>query len=114
MEAIILAVLIGLGIAFFATQNTQGITVHLINYSWKAVPIYVVMACSLLLGLMLAWILSVAQSLSSYFSLHKKDDKIKQANKTIAELTKQVHNLELENAKLDPEKDKDLKDDKAI
>lgn len=114
MEAIILAVIIGLCIAFFATQNTQVITIHLMNYSWKAIPLYLVIIFSLLVGLILSWILSIIQSLSSFFSIHKKDDKIREANKSIAELTKKVHSLELENAALSPQKDQNADDDKAL
>lgn len=114
MEAIILAVAIGLGFAFFATQNTQGVSLFLLNYSWKHIPLYFVIVGSLLLGLILAWILSIIQALSSFFSLHKKDEKIKEANKTISELTKRVHALELENGNHNSKNSKDVEDEKTL
>lgn len=100
MEIIIFAVIVGSGIAYFATQNTNLISLHLGPYLTPEVPLYFVIIGTLLLGLLLSWIFSLVNSISSKMTLHGKENEIKKDEKTIAELTKEIHQLELENTRL--------------
>ncbi len=97
---LILAVLFAFAIAFFATQNTAGITLHLASYVFSGVPLYVVMLIALLVGLFIAWIVHMFDSLNSTFTIHGKDANLRKANDIILDLKKQVQNLQGENASL--------------
>lgn len=114
MEVIILAVVVGSGIAYFATQNTSLVTLHFGPYTLLNIPLYLVVTATLLLGLLLAWIFSLVNSLSSKITLHGKESKIKAAEKTIVELTKQIHQLELENVRLKEKSGEEEYDSKSL
>lgn len=103
MLALILIVLVGLGIALFAQQNTQAIGVVVGPYFFPAVPVYLVVIFSLLFGLFVAWILSVMDFFSHSLLLRKKDTVIHTAEKRASELEDRVHKLETENARLQGE-----------
>lgn len=114
MEVIILAVLVGLGIAYFATQNTSQISLYLGPLITPAIPLYFVVIGTLLLGLLLAWVFSLVNSLSSKITLHGKENQIKEDEKNITELTKEVHQLQLENARLKERLGEGDTDDKSL
>ncbi|PIR80177.1 MAG: hypothetical protein COU25_01415 [Candidatus Levybacteria bacterium CG10_big_fil_rev_8_21_14_0_10_35_13] len=113
MLALIVLFIFGIGIAFFATQNTQAISLTFANYSIHGVPVYIVVLVSLLLGFAVSWIISRVDVISSAFKIHGKESTIKNANKQISELTKKVHQLELENERLKGESGHP-RDDKAL
>ena len=114
MEVIIFAVIVGLGIGYFATQNTNLISLHLGPYITPEVPLYFVLIGTLLLGLLLSWIFSLVNSLSSKMALHGKENEIKADEKTIAELTKEIHQLELDNTRLKEKSGEGENDDKSL
>ncbi len=114
MEVIIFGVIVGLGIGYFATQNTTLISLHFGSYTIPSVPLYLVVSGTLLLGLLLAWIFSLINSLSSKIALHGKENKIKEEEKTIAELTKEIHQLELENTRLKERYGEENSDEKSL
>jgi uncharacterized integral membrane protein len=100
MFALILIVIIGLGIALFAQQNTASVPVTLASYSFPAVPVYLVVISSLLFGLIIAWILSVMNFFSHTLHLRRKDSVIHDTSKRVSDLEEEVHRLETENAEL--------------
>ena len=100
MFALIVLVVFGIGVAFFATQNTQTVSITLGNYPLTGVPIYLIVLVSLLLGFVVSWIINLVDVISSALKIHGKENTIKDANKQISELTKKVHQLELENERL--------------
>jgi len=100
MFALIVLVVFGIGVAFFATQNTQTISITLGNYSLTRVPLYLIVLVSLLLGFVVSWVISLVDVISSALKIHGKENTIKDSNKQISELTKKVHQLELENERL--------------
>ena len=57
-------------------------------------------AVAIIVLVFIAGFLSFIRSLSSRFALRGKDHALAEANKTIGDLTKRVHQLELENTKL--------------
>ncbi len=103
MFALIVLVVFGIGVAFFATQNTQTVSVVVGNYSWTGIPLYLIVLGSMLLGFVVNWIINIVNGISSAIKVHGKESTIKDANKQIAELTKRVHQLELENERLKAE-----------
>lgn len=100
MVTLILLLLICLVFGVFAAQNTQLVTVTFFNLVWKDVPQYLLMVLPLILGLAIAWIISLFGSFSHMLKLRKKDSTINETQKSAAELTKRVNELELENADL--------------
>ncbi len=100
MATLIIIVVIGLFFAFFATQNTGNVSINFLNYSLSEIPIYAVVIVSSLLGLFLSWILSMLKGIGTGFTLRGKEGKIKAGTKENEELTRRVHQLEIENAKL--------------
>ncbi len=100
MFALIVLFVFGIGVAFFATQNTQAISITFANYPLSGIPLYLIVLVSLLLGFAVSWIISLVDVISSALKIHGKDSTIKEANKQIADLTKSVHQLELENERL--------------
>ena len=100
MFALIVLFIFGIGVAFFATQNTQAISLNFANYSLTSIPVYIIVLVSLLLGFAVSWIISLVDVISSAFKIHGKESTIKNDNKQISELTKKVHQLELENERL--------------
>lgn len=103
MFTLIVLVVFGIGVAFFATQNTQTISITLANYPMTGIPLYLIVLGSLLLGFVVSWITNLIDVISSALKIHGKESTIKDANKQISELTKRVHQLELENERLKAE-----------
>jgi uncharacterized membrane protein YciS (DUF1049 family) len=103
MFALIILFIFGIGVAFFATQNTQAISIVIVNYPLSGIPLYLIVLVSLLLGFVVSWIISFVDVIASALKMHGKENMIKNANKQISELTKRVHQLELENERLKAE-----------
>lgn len=115
MLAFIFTVIFSVGVAYFATQNTTTLTLHLSSYTLTGIPIYLVMLGSLLIGLLFAWIFQILNAISSSWAWRNKENALKQEKKSNLELIKQVHQLELENTKLAAKKDnKDVLDDNSL
>lgn len=100
MSTLIVAVIAGLLFAFFATANTAGVTINIGNYLLNNVPLYLVALGSLLLGLLISWVISLVDSLSSGLSLRSKEQQIKQTEHRLEDLKSRVQELEIENARL--------------
>lgn len=100
MLVLLIAVISGLTIGYFATQNTTPVTIRLNDYVWEDIPLYLVMLGSLLVGLFMAWILYFARSVSSRLTIYGKDHAVKKAQDTVVDLERRVQELEVENARL--------------
>jgi uncharacterized integral membrane protein len=100
MLALLIAVVFGAAVGYFATQNTIPVTLRIAEYAIEEVPLYLVVIGSLLIGLFVAWILYVARSVSSSLAIRGKNTEVRRARETIAELENRVHDLEVENARL--------------
>lgn len=105
MLVLVFAIVFGLGLAFFATQNTNGVTITLANYQLTDIPLWTIVVASILIGLLCASVFNVFNIISSAFKLHSKDTTIKGADKTIADLKSQIQSLKVENASLRSKKD---------
>lgn len=97
---LILAVIFALGIAYFATQNTAGVTIRLAQTVFPGIPLYMVMIVSMLVGMLMAWVVSLIDNVGSLFVLRGKDARIRHAQNTVHQLETRLQDLEVENAKL--------------
>jgi uncharacterized integral membrane protein len=111
---LILLVILALLFGFFATQNTQTITIVLANANIPDLPLYIVIGATLLIGLAIAWIMSLSDTISSSLKIRGKESTIKDGRNTIHDLTKQINQLEIENAKLKGELKKESSDIKSM
>ena len=100
MIALAISVLFGLGFAYFATRNTTTIEVDLVYTKINNIPIYIVVLGSLLIGIILSWLLNLLNSIPTRLNNRGKELTIKDAKKEIAELTRKIHQLEIENVSL--------------
>lgn len=114
MFPLILLVSLGLGFGYFATQNTQHITISLANYVIPSVPLYIIIGVTLLIGFAISWIISLSDMLSTTFRMRGKESTIKNAKKTIHDLTKQINELEIENATLKGKLENGPVDDESL
>lgn len=100
MLALLIAVIFGLAVGYFATQNITPVTIRVAEYAIEEVPLYVVIVGSMLVGLLIAWILYLARSLSSTITIYGKDTEVRKARRTVVDLEHRVQELEVENARL--------------
>ena len=98
MLVLLVGIIFGLAIGYFATQNTTPVTIQVAEYAFKEVPLYVVIVGSLFVGLFIAWILYFARSVSSTLAIHGRDHALKRARQTTADLELRVQELQAENA----------------
>jgi uncharacterized integral membrane protein len=100
MFVLIIAVVVGVAIGYFSTQNSTPVTIRIAEYTLNEVPLYLVMVGSLFTGLFVAGILYFARTVSSTITIYGKDHAVKRAKQTVAHLEDRVHELEAENAQL--------------
>ena len=99
MTSLITLVVLGLGFAYFATQNAGFVSITLANNLFT-IPVYTLALGSLLIGLLISGFIHLVSYISSLFDLHNKDVQINQSQKTVDELSKRLKELEIENTKL--------------
>lgn len=114
MIGLIVLIVFGIGIGLFSTQNTQAASVTFAQYTFSNIPMYLIILGAILSGIFVSWIISLVGFVSSFFTLHGKESKIKEAKREITDLTKRVHELELENERLKAENNQGNKDDKSL
>lgn len=100
MFSLILLVVVGLMFGYFATQNTVITPITLAGYPISDTPLYLIIGITLLLGLLLAWIISLSDSIMAALKLRGKEHTIQAAQKTNSALSQKINALEVENARL--------------
>lgn len=101
MFSLILLIIFALAFGYFATFNQDLIPLVLgPYYTTPPIPLYIVIGLTLLVGLLLAWFISLAGSLSNGFALRQKERELNNKEATITTLTKKVNELQIENANL--------------
>lgn len=113
MATLIVTVLFGLVIAFFAIQNTATISLNFLNYTIPSIPSYIVIVGALLVGLFFSLIISFVNDITTGFTMRGKDSKIKDYKKENTEYLKRIHQLEIENTRLNANTNT-LEDDKSL
>lgn len=112
MITLILILLIGSVFVYLAQNNLTPVTLHLGSMVVSDIPLFYVISGSLLTGLILAYLFYLIHSIFIGFSMRKKDHTIKETKNEVAELTKRIHKLEIENERLRSESDTDEPADK--
>jgi uncharacterized integral membrane protein len=113
MSTLIILIIFGLGMAYFATQNTGLTHITVANFYSGGIPLYIVVIGSMLLGIFISWLISLVNSLTASFKMRKINSQMRDANRTIDELTKKNADLLKENTSLKEEQltDNETKED---
>lgn len=105
MLSLIVFFLFGLAVAYFAIQNTLGVTMVLANNIFTGVPLYLIVIGSILTGIVLSWIISGLNAISVYRKLRGKEKVIESDQREIHALKEKVAALETENVQLKEQRD---------
>lgn len=100
MVVLIVGVIFGIAVGYFATQNTVPVTVRVGEYAFTDIPLYLVIVWSLFVGVFVSWILYLARAVSSRVTLYGKDYAVKRARREATDLEQRVQELEAENTHL--------------
>lgn len=100
MLTLLILVIFGLGMAFFATQNTLPIAITIANYTFVGVPLYGIVIGSMILGIFVSWLVNMVDAISSTLTIHGKNSALRQAHEELDTLKQEKHKLEIENAHL--------------
>lgn len=98
MLNIIFLILAGVGLVFVSKYNWVGVPLDLGFYRIANIPLFYVMAGSLLVGLTFSYVMQLLQNIANAWVLRGKSREIKESKEEVLELTKRVHELELEKA----------------
>lgn len=100
MPILILLLVVGSVMAYLSQNNLMPVPLHLGTYTFSDIPLFYIIIGSLVMGLVLAYLIFLVNSIFTAISMHGKDNKIKQGKSDIVSLTKRIHQLELENERL--------------
>lgn len=114
MLNLILFLIVGSIFVYISRFNFTPVSVNLGFYVFSNVPLFFVIIVSLLTGLVLSYLVSLVSSISNSFTLRGKNKEIKKNKNEVLELTKRVHQLELENEKLRTSTDREPEDKNAL
>lgn len=114
MLALILFLIFGSAMAYLAFQNSTHVTLTFLTYTFPDVSLFFVILGSMLIGALLAYVIQLANSISTAITIHGKDHEIKKSEDNVIELTKKTHKLELENESLKKEDPSTRFDDKSL
>ncbi len=100
MLNIIFLLITGSIFAYISKDNLIPVTLNIAQYTLEDIPLFYVIVGSLLIGLILAYIVQLFGSIATAFLLRGNRREIKFGHDEVLELTKRVHQLELENESL--------------
>jgi lipopolysaccharide assembly protein A len=100
MLVLILLLIVGSILVYISKFNFMPVSVNLGVYVISNIPLFYVIVGSLILGLVLSYLVYLVHAISTSFTIRGKDNQIKKNKDEVLELTKRVHQLELENEKL--------------
>ena len=99
MLVLILLLVIGSVLVYISKFNFTPVTVNLGLYTFSNIPLFYVIVASVLTGLILSYLVYLVREISTSFTLRGKNKEIKKEKEEVLELTKNVHQLELQNEK---------------
>jgi uncharacterized integral membrane protein len=100
MVVLLIGVIFGIAMGYFATQNTTPVTIQIGDYAFMDIPLYLVIVGSLFVGLFVSWILYFARTVSSRVTIYGKNYAVRKARLAAADLEQRVQELEAENTHL--------------
>lgn len=114
MSTLILLLVTGTIITYLSKYNFMLVSVNFGRYTVTDIPLFYVIVGSLLTGLVLSYVGFLFTRISNSFKLRGKEVEIKKNKDEVLELTKRIHQLELENEKFKHEPIDEPKDKNAL
>jgi uncharacterized integral membrane protein len=114
MLVLILLLVVGSILVYISKYNFTPVSVNLGFYIFSDIPLFYVIVGSLLFGLILSYLAYLFHSISTSLTLRGKNKEIKKNKDEVLELTKNVHQLELENEKIKNGSDSEPTDQNAL
>jgi TRAP-type C4-dicarboxylate transport system permease small subunit len=99
MLVLILFLVVGSVLVYISKYNFVPVTVNLGIHTFLNVPLFYVIVGSVLFGLGLSYLFYLVRAISTSITLRSKNKEIKEEKEEVLELTKNVHQLELQNEK---------------
>ena len=100
MLVLILLLIVASALVYISKYNFVPVSVNLGFITFSEVPLFYVIAATLIIGLVLSYLVYRVQAISTFFELRSKNNEIKKNREDVLELTKRIHQLELENEKI--------------
>lgn len=100
MLNIIFLLITGSVFAYISKDNLAQVTFNIAGYTFANIPLFYVIMGSLLIGLIVAYLVQLFGSIATVFVLRGNRKAMKSGQDEILELTKRIHQLELENERL--------------
>lgn len=114
MLILILLLVVGSVLVYISKFNFAPVTVNLGLYTFSSIPLFYVIAASVIFGLVLSYLVYLVHDISTSFTLRGKNKEIKKEKDEVLELTKNVHQLELANEKQKNNKNIEPQDKNAL
>ena len=99
MLSILLALIFGLGVGYFATENTTPVALRFGDFVVENVPLYLVAVGSMLAGLVIAWIVYLTRHVAGSMTMAGKARDTSTIERNMADLNYRVRDLEAGYAK---------------
>lgn len=101
MYIFILLCTVSISIIFsvFATQNTGLVSLYFSGYQIKNIPVYLVVLVPVLFSLIFCTVIQSIRNLSLNYTINHQKKLVRGLKRDLGEVTKDLHKLELENAK---------------
>lgn len=90
------------------------VTINLWRYTFSDIPLFYVIIGSVILGMLVSYLVYLIHVITAALKLRGKDKELKKEKGEVLELTKRVHQLELENEKLKHESMGEPEDSNAL
>jgi uncharacterized integral membrane protein len=100
MLILILLLVIGTFLVYISKYNFVPVSVNLGFITFSDIPLFYVIAGALIIGLVLSYLVYRIQAISTFFEVRGKNNEIKKDKEEVLELTKRVHQLELEKERI--------------
>ena len=100
MIILILLLVVGSFLVYISKFNFAPVTVNLGSYVLSNIPLFYVIVGSVVFGLLVSYLVHLISSVSTYFAMRGKNNQLKKEKEYVLELTKRVHQLEIENEKI--------------
>lgn len=114
MLILILFLIVGSALVYLSQSNLNPVSVYFGQYVFPEVPLFYVITGAIGIGLVISYVIHVAYVLSVSITMRAKDKELKSNKEEVLELTKRVHQLELEIEKVKNASTKELEDPNAL
>lgn len=100
MISLVFALFIALIFSYFALQNTQPVTLRFQEYVITNIPVYIALITSMVFGVVVSLLFSLADSISNGIIMFGKDQKLRSSERIINRDNEKIRQLEAEVSKL--------------